>query len=260
MTTVSIVGGSGYAGGEYNADKQLYEVRQKVAHTWVEVYFPTYGWQRFEPTPASYTNVPERAEAPSAEGENAQGAGVNGADALRNNQANLAELERLLLEREGAQSDPARVRQLIAEQEARQFRATWVRRGILGGSVLILGLIGLFWLRRPYGVGPAAIAYGRALWFARWSGLGPKPSATPQEFALQLAEHIPTQRQPLNDIATAYTRERYSDTKRVQPDVVNSAWKQVRWPLVGTLLTRWIGLGRTPKQEGTRSRAQRRRR
>ncbi len=53
---------SGYAGGTFNPERSVYEVRQNVAHTWPEVYFPGYGWQRFEPTPASYTAVPDRAE------------------------------------------------------------------------------------------------------------------------------------------------------------------------------------------------------
>ncbi len=29
-----------------------YEVRNTDAHAWTEVYFPTFGWIRFEPTPA----------------------------------------------------------------------------------------------------------------------------------------------------------------------------------------------------------------
>lgn len=246
---------SGYAGGEFNAEKGVYEVRQNVAHTWVEVYFPGYGWQRFEPTPASYTTVPERPESADA-GEGAEASEAE-APEFRGREIDLEELERRLAELEGNGANPEEIRQLIAQQEAQQRRAAWIRRGAIGGGVLLAGLVALAFIRRPRGVGPGALAYSRALRFARWAGLGPKPSATPHEFALQLAEHMPAQRQPLTDIASAYTRERYSAGQRVKRDTVDRAWGAVRWPLVGTMLGRWAGLGRTRDRTKRRSRPRR---
>ncbi len=41
---------SGFAGGEFIEDAGLYRVRLQDAHTWVEAYFPQYGWIQFEPT------------------------------------------------------------------------------------------------------------------------------------------------------------------------------------------------------------------
>ncbi len=40
----------GYAQGELDALNQIYEVRQRDAHSWPEVYFPGFGWIEFEPT------------------------------------------------------------------------------------------------------------------------------------------------------------------------------------------------------------------
>lgn len=42
---------AGFAQGEYNPDTQTYLVIERDAHTWVEIYFPEYGWVDFEPTP-----------------------------------------------------------------------------------------------------------------------------------------------------------------------------------------------------------------
>ena len=43
---------NGFRGGEYNDLSNSYIVREKDAHSWVEAYFPEYGWASFDPTPA----------------------------------------------------------------------------------------------------------------------------------------------------------------------------------------------------------------
>jgi hypothetical protein len=42
---------SGYRGGEWNESDQSYTIRANMAHLWVEVWFPTAGWMRFDPSP-----------------------------------------------------------------------------------------------------------------------------------------------------------------------------------------------------------------
>jgi len=44
---------NGFRGGQYNDLNQTYIVRARDAHSWVEVYFPEYGWVTFDPTPSS---------------------------------------------------------------------------------------------------------------------------------------------------------------------------------------------------------------
>jgi len=41
---------AGYVPGPYNPLTDLYDVQAKDAHAWVQVWFPTYGWQSFDPT------------------------------------------------------------------------------------------------------------------------------------------------------------------------------------------------------------------
>jgi len=42
----------GYAMGSYDHYRDVYVVTERDAHSWVEIYFPRYGWIEFEPTAA----------------------------------------------------------------------------------------------------------------------------------------------------------------------------------------------------------------
>jgi protein-glutamine gamma-glutamyltransferase len=44
---------NGFRGGEYNDVNHTYIIRARDAHSWVEVYFPEYGWMTFDPTPSA---------------------------------------------------------------------------------------------------------------------------------------------------------------------------------------------------------------
>lgn len=44
---------AGFTPGSYDAKRHIWTVSDTDAHAWVEVWFPTYGWVRFDPTPAS---------------------------------------------------------------------------------------------------------------------------------------------------------------------------------------------------------------
>jgi hypothetical protein len=52
----------GYVPGGYNPITDLYEVHASDAHAWVQVWFPGYGWQNFDPTAV----VPRAAPSPGA--------------------------------------------------------------------------------------------------------------------------------------------------------------------------------------------------
>ena len=43
---------AGFATGQYNSATKSYVVADTDAHAWVEAWFPSYGWVRFDPTPA----------------------------------------------------------------------------------------------------------------------------------------------------------------------------------------------------------------
>src|SRR5579864_1232253 len=50
---------NGFRSDEFNDLTGNYVVRAKNAHSWVEAYFPGYGWQTFDPTPAGGSGNPQ---------------------------------------------------------------------------------------------------------------------------------------------------------------------------------------------------------
>jgi transglutaminase-like putative cysteine protease len=50
---------NGFRSDEFNDLTGNYVVRAKDAHSWVEAYFPGYGWQTFDPTPAGNSGTPQ---------------------------------------------------------------------------------------------------------------------------------------------------------------------------------------------------------
>jgi len=50
---------NGFRSDEFNDLTGNYVVRAKDAHAWVEAFFPGYGWQTFDPTPAGASGTPQ---------------------------------------------------------------------------------------------------------------------------------------------------------------------------------------------------------
>lgn len=227
----------GYAGGTLNPELGAYVVRESMTHSWPEVYFLEYGWQRFEPTAAPYTRVPSRpAFGSTADSATGGQSGASGTDYE-------AELRRMMEENANGADSGLTLEELNAEIAARQ-RAAQIERAlpwVLGGLTLLLiagGVVGALWWDTR-GLSPAAAIFGRITRLGRLAGVSAAAQSTPYEYGKRLAAAIPDEHRAIHRLVDAYVGERYARAKPDPQDLLGD-WRAVRPALLAVALRRLI--------------------
>ncbi len=241
---------TGYAQGVYDPTTNRYIVNPSDAHSWVEVYFPTYGWVLFEPSGFRVPTVRGAPADPSAEG--------SGGD---RGPADLADVGELLDELDNL--GPAAFQPLTPSDGGNPIQEL---AGNLGGALLALVVAGgaLAALGLLYALGAliydrlqsprAAVQrrYRRMVRQAARAGYTGVNGFTPSEFGRDLSTALfPAQAaadgaaparapSPPEIVADAYVRATYGrrQTTRAERRVVDRAWRRVRVRLTLRMLRR----------------------
>jgi hypothetical protein len=246
----------GYAGGELDPDRRVYLVHENIAHSWPEVYFPGYGWQRFEPTPAPYASVPVRPAFPpadAAERPETTG-GLGGA---------LSDPEAMLREMIERNTGPAigDADALQREIEAQRMQERLRLAALIGGSLAFLTVLigaGALWLHWDVrGLSPAATAYARLTRLSDWAGVHAPPDATPYEYGALIGEYIPRQKRTIDRIVSAFVAERYHPGHTANDQLPEEDWQALRRELVALLVGRIGAALRSPFRNNHPRRRQR---
>lgn len=225
---------SGYAEGFFDEEYGYYYVTDADAHTWVEVFFPNFGWVEFEPTAGeSPLNRPEGLDpttAPQMEGDPFAGA-VNPEEPF--DPFDLQMQDDLL--NQAGEFGPA-------GGETNMTTRWWVW-AILTPALLVLGFLGL---RRTQFFGPVSftpelppILYERLQRWADRLGLRPQASDTPYEQARLFGRAVPDGKAYIGEITESYVRYRFGRQPLSEPPAgspesakpsarVVEAWQQLQ--------------------------------
>jgi hypothetical protein len=207
---------AGYAEGEYDAERTVFQVRGTNAHSWVEIYFPGYGWVEFEPTASEAPLIrPERVEEQAAEGDVPGRGGQGGSpeDVEGGRGRNIPEDE--VLGGESGSLTPGR------------GPLVWP---LAAGLTCIALAVGGWWATENWGFrGLPAVerAYARLLRFGRWLGRPLRNSDTPFEWSRDVSTIVPEAREPIGHIVDLYVCARFARGSSADPGA-EAAWEQAR--------------------------------
>jgi hypothetical protein len=223
----------GYTSGTLDPNTGKFVVKELDAHAWVEVYFPLYGWIEFEPTPsqAPIFRVDSEAIGGGTAGGDADplgdGTGIDRAD---------ADLPADDLEPTEGQGFGETVATAVQNFDPRPIAA------VLSGLLLLLLLAFARFQLRFRGQPQVDSAWGKARLLASYAGFAANPSQTTYEYASMLGEAVPDAKSPIQDIAEARVRDRYTPVGASADDVDRavSAWRKLARTLIGLLPARLV--------------------
>lgn len=226
---------AGFARGTFDSETNAFKVLSRDAHSWVEVFFPRYGWIEFEPTAAQPAIV--RLNSPEQDASFASGSVPNN----------------------GRPDDiPDRPENIPIDDEAfgsglpfgLNFSIPLLGTHIsvpplaVESSLVLMVVVALtggifLWQRRQSAVdtGPDSVLinYQKMVKWAGWMGLGMRPWQTPYEHAALLQRSLPEHDSDVGTIVSGYVNMAYRNphngqyTQTIEPA---AAWQRLQPAMV----------------------------
>ncbi len=262
---------AGFSQGEYDATLGEYIVRERDAHTWVEVYFPGYGWVEFEPTAnqdpltrdgdqsiapaqriAQPTPLPSNTPTPVPSPTPLPTNTPQPDDPQQTPEAAPPTITPTPSQTPTA--TPVIVPTVPPDMQVqppndvfsallRAFGAAFLLLLLVIAFVLLLVFVWWWWEWRGLGkLTPISRAYARLERFLPLAGVRTADQQTTEERRQYVVRQIPQAERPITTIMRLYTRERYGRQRGVSPADSNEASRvDEAWPLVRkTILGRWL--------------------
>ncbi len=219
----------GYALDAADAAETKYIVRKDDAYSWVEVFFPGYGWVEFNPT---------QDRPGSTDGAGSGGAGVVGS---LDNTVDPS-LEEILGEL-GNAIPPEDILGALNTAPVDKKGPPWTLIYLLAGALAAFAALALAgrvtWNWGMGGLEGRPRLWAKAQRLAGWAGLGARPAETPREWSRRVGQAIDLPDDAIQ-LSDAYEEARYGrpDLQRIDDDVAAGAYERLRNTLLGRVFKR----------------------
>lgn len=268
---------AGFSQGEWDSQLGQYVVRERDAHTWVEVYFPGYGWVEFEPTAAeapinregddpvqppvdepqiqpptplptaTFTPVPSPTPLPSPttppdQPDDPNNDSQSQPPTITPTPSPTATATAVIVPTVPPPITPPPPDDFLSFL----LPAAGAIALIFGLFILLLlVLLFIYWWWEWRGMGkftPVARAFARLERYLGLIGIRTADEQTPEEKREYIVSRLPKAERPVTAIARAYMHERYRKPTDGSPEAANNRAEAERaWPFArGSILRRWI--------------------
>jgi transglutaminase-like putative cysteine protease/uncharacterized membrane protein YecN with MAPEG domain len=220
----------GYVLDAGNKVDTTYTVRKDNAYSWVEVYFPKYGWVNFNPT----------AGEPSGGAVDAVGA----ISSTFGQDPDPQTLEGLFPNIDIEKPEPTNPAAQALREDAKvhsdpPWTLIWSLSGALAAIVAVYVVGRVTWNHGMGGLEPRATMWAKVQRVAGWAGLGAQQAETPREWSRRLGGAI-DRPDDAHSLADAYEEARYGrkDVKRIDEAEARSSYTRLRNTLFGMVFRR----------------------
>jgi transglutaminase-like putative cysteine protease len=197
---------SGYAEGMFDEESQSYYITERDAHTWVEVFFPEYGWIEFEPTAG---------ESPLDRPQN------EGDEMAVTTEQEEQQPESPLAPTPPAQQNPEDLPPQFTGEELLQDQPGGGAAGlpwwVWAAALLLVIPVGGWMIWRARSSGPTAFSadlplllYERLQQWAQRLGIAHTPSQTPYEHSRRVIAALPDAQPYVEPLTDEYVRYRFA--------------------------------------------------
>ncbi|HLI08778.1 MAG TPA: DUF3488 and transglutaminase-like domain-containing protein [Ktedonobacteraceae bacterium] len=216
---------NGFSHGTYNAQQKRWIVGGQDAHSWVQAYFPGYGWINFDPTPG-YSNNNITAPVPTVTATPTQPVTHPTPTPITTKRGSKPPQ---------SVTDPQHQNQGTTPSSPllNETFLVWFSLASLFISLLVFcAALLTYWWRNLYANSTVVAGmFWRVCRVASWLGFSPRSSQTPYEYSSMLGQYFPQEAAPLWQLTNLFVRDRWAPPQHVPhvaEDEAHHLWTNTR--------------------------------